>query len=343
MHVCLILFPHFPILGFVLIREVLDMANRIAGQPLFSCRIRTVTGQTVAASDGTNIAAEAQDWEGAQGFDLVVLCAGPHPLDHLPMGLRGFLARAEAAGATLAGLDQGALILARLGLLDGREAVLPPDPDRTYPEVAQSERRHTFDRQRLTSTGGLATAEAMLDWIARSHGPALAARTGEALAHGRVAQASRSLALAARAGHGDPLMTRMTALMAAHLDAPLPLPQIADELDMRLKRLRLRCRKALHRTPAEVYLDLRLRRAAQLVEETTLSVAEIAAATGFASPSAFTRSYGKHFGKAPRAQRTLRTQREKTTDATGWARATEAARPSGQRQPNHQDQGMTRV
>ncbi len=340
MHVCLILFPQFPILGFVLIREVLELANRIAGQPLFSCRIRTVTGADVAASDGMRIAAEAQDWEGAQGFDLVVLCAGPHPLDHLPMGLRGFLARAEAAGATLAGLDQGAMILARLGLLDGREAVLPPDPDRTYPHIALSERTHAFDRQRLTSSGGLATAEAMLDWIARSHGPALAARTGAALGHGRVAETSRAQALAARAGHCDPLMTRMTTLMAAHLDAPLPLPRIAAELDMSLKRLRLRCRKALGRTPAVVYLDLRLRRAAQLVDETTLTVAEIAAATGFASPSAFTRSYGNHFGKPPRAQRA---QRGKAATPTGWDAATEAARSSGQAQSDLRDQGMTRV
>ncbi|GAA4229190.1 GlxA family transcriptional regulator [Sagittula marina] len=336
MHVCLILFPGFPMLGYVLIREALRIANLCAGQALFSCRIRTVTGDPVTASDGTVIAADAQDWEGAQGFDLLVLCAGPDPLGHLPMGLRGFLHRAEAAGATLAGLDHGALILARLGMLDGREAVLPPDPERSYPAVALSRRTHVFDRDRLTSTGGLAAAEALLDWIARARSPALAAQTGEAMAIGRVADNSRRQRLP---DSTDPVMQKMQSIMAAHLHDPMPLPRIAAELEMSLKQLRLRCDKALRKTPMQIYLDLRLKRAAQLVEDTALSVSEIAAATGFASPSAFTRSYRSHFGKPPRAERADRKRQAKPKAAklrrlkaqagpTTWAEDSQATRPT---------------
>lgn len=337
MHVCLILFPGFPMLGYVLIREALRIANLCAGRDLFTCRIRTVTGAPVTASDGTVIGADAQDWEGAQGFDLIVLCAGPDPLGHLPMGLRGFLYRAEAAGATLAGLDQGALILARLGMLDGREAVLPPDPERSYPKVALSSRTHVFDRGRLTSTGGLAAAEALLDWVARAQSPALAAQTGDAMALGRVADSSSRQRLPDSA---DPVMARMQSIMAAHLHDPLPLPRIASELDLSLKQLRLRCDKALGKTPMQVYLDLRLRRAAQLVEDTALSVAEIATATGFASPSAFTRSYRTHFGRPPRAERADRKKlakraakvakvtKPKTPPPATWAEDSIATRPT---------------
>ncbi|MFW2587388.1 GlxA family transcriptional regulator [Sagittula sp. SSi028] len=325
MHVCIILFPGFPMLGYVLIREALRIANLCAGQPLFTCRIRTVTGAPVTASDGTEIAADAQDWEGAQGFDLMVLCAGPDPLGHLPMGLRGFLHRAEAAGATLAGLDQGALILARLGMLDGREAVLPPDPDRSYPAVSRSRRTHVFDRNRLTSTGGLAAAEALLDWIARAQSPALAARTGEAMALGRLADHSDRQRLTDSA---DPVMQRMQSIMAAHMHDPLPLPRIAAELDLSMKQLRLRCDKAMGKTPMQVYTDIRLRRAAQLVEDTALSVQEIASATGFASPSAFTRSYRSHFGKPPRAERAAQ-KRRPTKAVQSWEQASAASQPSG--------------
>lgn len=340
MHVCLILFPGFPMLGYVLIREALRIANLCAGQTLFTCRIRTVTGDPVTASDGTVIAADAQDWDGAQGFDLIVLCAGPDPLGHLPMGLRGFLTRASNAGTTLAGLDQGALILARLGLLDGREARLPPDPERSYPAVALSRRTHVFDRQRLTSTGGLAAAEALLDWIARAHGPSLASKTGQAMALGRVADNSSRQSLPNSA---DPVMARMQSIMAAHLQDPLPLPRIAAELDLSMKQLRLRCDKALGKTPMQVYLDLRLRRAAQLVEETALSVSEIASATGFASASAFTRSYRGHFGQPPRAERAGRKRAAERAAAPAnirpqipartWAEDSEATRPSSSSAP----------
>ena len=269
MHVCLILFPGFPMLGYVLIREVLRLANACAGQALFSCEIRTVSGAPVMACDGTEIRAHAQDWDGAQGFDLVVLCAGPDPLDHLPMGLRGFLARADAAEATLAGLDQGALILARLGFLDGREAVLPrdlaPDAAERFPGLALSARSHVFDRARLTSTGGMASAEALLDWIGRMRGPALSAQVAEALALGRLRNRGRDARMATRDDSTDPVMTRMLAIMAAHMEAPLPLPRLAAELELNVKQLRRRCRKALDKTPSRICQELRLKRGATVV------------------------------------------------------------------------------
>ncbi len=291
-------------LGYVLIREVLRLANACAGQPLFTCRVRTVTGAPVMGCDGTEIRADENDWEGAQGFDLIMLCAGPDPLEHLPMGLRGFLARGAAAGACLAGLDRGALILAKLGFLAGREAVLPQDLDpdlrARHADIALSARTHVFDRARLTSAGGVASGEALLDWIARVHGAALAGQTAEALAHGRLKQHAMRQGLPQTE---DPLLARMITVMLAHLADPLPLTRIAAELELSGKQLRLRCRKGMGLTPADTYLALRLDRARHLVRDTRCPVSEIATATGFESASAFTRSYRRHFGAPPRAER----------------------------------------
>ncbi len=307
MHVCLILFPSFRLLTYVFAREVLRLANDCAGQRLFSWKVRTVTGAPVPADDGTHVAGDLPDWYGAQGFDLVLLCAGDMPLGHLPMGLRAFLSRADAAGATLGGLETGALILARLGLLDDREAVLPALPEddaaTAFPGIALSDAAYAFDRQRLTSTGGLVVGDALLAWIARVQGAALAARTAEMLGHGRLRETGACQRLAQST---DPMLASMQAIMTAHIDRPLPLERIAAELDLSPKQLRLRCRKGMDRTPAQAYLGLRLDRAAQLVRDTDLSVLEVARATGFASPSAFTRSYHARFGRPPRAQRKAR-------------------------------------
>lgn len=307
MHVCLILFPGFPMLAYVLAREVLQLANDCAGQHLFSCHTRTVTGADVVAADGTAVTGDLPDWHGAQGFDLVLLCAGYDPLNALPMGLRAFLNRADATGATLGGLDGGALILARLGLLAGRTAVLNQaaldrltDTDHT---IALSEGSFSCDRQRLTTAGGMATGDAILAWIARAHSPALAARVAESLSHGRIGQAGAQQGLV-RAS--DPLLDRMQAIMAAHIEHPIPVERVAAELELSSKQLRLRCRKGLGQTPAQVYNGLRLDRAAQLVSGTELSVQEVARAAGFASPSAFTRSYSARFGAPPRKQRRAR-------------------------------------
>lgn len=304
MHVCLILFPGFQMLTCVLAREVLRMANDCAGQQLFTLQVRTVTGAPVMAADGTQIQGEQPNWHGAQGFDLVLLCAGHDPLHCLPMGLRSLLNRADAAGATLGGLGTGGLILAKLGYLAGREAVL----ERTAldecadacRDIALSKNAFICDRQRLTSAGGMATGDALLAWIARVHSPALATKAAQALARDRIRDAGERQQLPRSA---DPVLERMQAIMAAHIENPVPVERVAAELGLSPKQLRLRCRKGFGQTPAQVYQGLRLDRAAQLVTGTGLSVLEISRASGFASPSAFTRSYHARFGAPPRSHR----------------------------------------
>jgi transcriptional regulator GlxA family with amidase domain len=50
----------------------------------------------------------------------------------------------------------------------------------------------------------------------------------------------------------------------------------------------------------EHYMTLRLARARQLLRETSLSMLEIALATGFASASQFARAFRREFGHPPR-------------------------------------------
>ncbi|MCT4559439.1 MAG: helix-turn-helix domain-containing protein [Pelagimonas sp.] len=322
MHVCLILFPGFPLLAYVLLREVLETANACARRDLFSLEVRKVTDRANTAVDGTTVPCATIDWDGAQGFDLVLLCAGAAPLDHLPMGLRGFLARAENAGGTLGGLGSAGLILAKLGLLKGREAVLDPTSISDAPEwlenIAVTERPFAFDRQRLTASGGIAVVEALLAWIGRVHSLDLAAQTGDAMAFGRVKQTSQDLNLSHRA---DPLLDQMQSIMTTQLETPLPLGRIASELGISQKQLRTRCRNAMGQTPAQIYLHLRLERAEHLLRDTARPIQEIASATGFSSPSSFSRSFKAQFGQSPRALRRPQAQRHETT----WGAQTDAS------------------
>jgi AraC family carnitine catabolism transcriptional activator len=322
MHVCLILFPGFQMLAYVVAREVFRIANQCAGQDLFTLEVRTVTGGPVAAFDGTQVSGQSPDWFGAQGFDLVLLCAGQDPFRLLPMGLRAFLSHADAAGATLGGVDGGGLVLAKLGFLTGREAVLPTTADQHqiegFPQIALSQGPFSFDRQRLTTAGGLATGDALLAWIGRAHGPDLAARTADALAHGSIRETGERQRLARCA---DPLLNRMQAIMAAHMEQPLTVKRIAAELDLSTKQLRLRCQQTLGQTPSQIYQDLRMARAAQLISDTRLSVDNIARAAGFASPSAFTRSYRAQYGQSPQGQRRVPRSTADRVRLPGSARA----------------------
>ncbi|MFZ7090702.1 GlxA family transcriptional regulator [Primorskyibacter sp. 2E233] len=307
MQVSIIVFPGTPILTYALIREVLTLANRCSGRELFNWQTRTVTGQEIDTLEGIPLAPSATGWDGAEATDLVLLCAGARPLRHLPFGFRGFLARADKASSTLGAIGPGTVVLAELGLLNGREAVLEdaekPEHQGRWPQVAHSDAKYCLDRERLTAGSGMAGVDALLAWVARTVAPSLSAQISEALALGRLAVAGDSQKLP-RAS--DPVLMRMQAVMAANLENPIPLDAVARELDLSPKQMRTRCQHGLGQTPMQAYLELRLTRAKTLVQDTELSVQEIAAATGFVSPSAFTRSYRALFGETPRTNRAAR-------------------------------------
>ena len=76
-----------------------------------------------------------------------------------------------------------------------------------------------------------------------------------------------------------------------------------DRLSTRqLERLFL---KYLHCTPSRYYLEMRLNRARALLQQTCMSVTNVALATGFVSASHFSKSYRLHFGHAPRETKRL--------------------------------------
>jgi len=53
----------------------------------------------------------------------------------------------------------------------------------------------------------------------------------------------------------------------------------------------------------QVYIELRLEKAMNLITNSPLSLTEIALATGFSSSSHFSRLFTRHFGKPPSAFR----------------------------------------
>jgi transcriptional regulator GlxA family with amidase domain len=56
-------------------------------------------------------------------------------------------------------------------------------------------------------------------------------------------------------------------------------------------------------TPAQFYLDLRVTRAHALLNETNMTVAEVAAATGFTSSTQLSQRFRKRYGKSPSVYR----------------------------------------
>jgi len=307
-HVSFILFPDFPMLAYALAREALDIANRTAGEPLFTSDTRMPGHLETRASNGALLAPDRSDWDGADAVDLALVICGDTFPRRIPNGFQAFLKAVDAAGGRLGGIATGTLILAKVGHLDGRRAVVhrgtAPDPEERFPAIELSDRAHVLDDRRLTVAGGVAAGGALCAWIAEMASPALAEEVGRALTTGRMRDLHPA-APEAPEENADPVIADMEAKMRAHLAEPLSLSDLAEGLGLTRKALRGRCVRALGVKPSDHYLTLRLKHGAELLRHTAMPVSEIARASGFETLAGFSRSVRNNLGVSPSAMRKM--------------------------------------
>lgn len=305
-HVSFILFPGFPMLAYALAREALDIANRLSGETILTCDTRIPGHAETRASNGAVMAPDRADWDGAEAVDLGVVICGDTLPKRIPNGFQAFLAQIDSAGGRLGGIAGGTAILARIGHLDGRRAVVqrPADSDEAFPAIEISDRPHVLDDGRLTVAGGMAAGDALCAWIADVTTPALAEEVARALSTGRMRDRG-PVPAEPSSSSDDPVIAQMEAQMRAHLADPLPLSDLADSLGLSRKALRGRCVRALGVKPSDHYLALRLRHGAELLRHTAMPVSEIARESGFETLAGFSRSIRNTLGVSPSAMRKM--------------------------------------
>ncbi len=103
----------------------------------------------------------------------------------------------------------------------------------------------------------------------------------------------------------DPdLIERIAHLVYEHLDEPVPVEWLADELAMSPSALRQRMRRACGMSVSAYVRRVKMLRAMKLLRSTDTSITDIAYACGYSSVYAFSRSFSQSVGTSPRAYRT---------------------------------------
>lgn len=75
--------------------------------------------------------------------------------------------------------------------------------------------------------------------------------------------------------------------------------QLATDMGMSRSQLYVQCKEALEKTPAVFILEIRMKRAMQLMENHSLRINEIAYRVGFSDPKYFAKVFKKHVGVTP--------------------------------------------
>ena len=307
--IAFVLLPEFSNLGIAAATEPLFVANWLAQRPVFEWRLLSVDGKPVRASNGALIAVDG-DLGAAAACDTVMLLASfdPLALAHTPKLLR-WLKRAAAAGIELGGIENGSLLLAATGLLQGHRAAVHWDNlqgfQEQYPRVQAVPQLYCRSGNRITCAGAGATLDFLIAWMGWHGEPELALEVAEHLLIGtpRAAETVQRAAVADRASGADPVILRAQALMREHLDEPLSCAALAGRVGLSLRQLERCFKRELQTTVLQHYRQIRMAKAHQLLQQTRLSVTEVAIASGFPSAEYFCRLYRRRFGCQPSRDR----------------------------------------
>lgn len=310
-HVTLFVTKGFIATELALAHDILRIANRLHGETIFVPKICTTgEGGVVEGMGGVMYRAEPlRKDENHLPNHLVVL--GGFGIRAEFNHLRPYLRWVERMGSHILLLSEAASEWVRLY------------PDNEYLtahwEVHQLEAEadtlgvrdlplYSRDRRISTAAGMMSTADVFLNQIVAPVSQPLAQAVAQVLLintiRGTEAVQPRSeydVAILKHLGL-EPAITAME----CNMSEPLGMTEIASEAGFSIRQLERKFKTAFGQTPAAFYRSLRLRRARALIEQTAMSIVEIAESCGFGSSSSFAKMFVREFGVSPSRLRAAR-------------------------------------
>ncbi|MFF5189388.1 GlxA family transcriptional regulator [Streptomyces sp. NPDC000345] len=210
------------------------------------------------------------------------------------------------AGARVASVCTGAVVLGEAGLLDGRACTthwsLTSAMRDRYPRARVREAALYVHDGRISTSAGISSGiDLALSLVERERGPQLAAKVARELVlylrrEGNAAQISPFLR---HRDHVQPAVHRVQDHLAQHLDTSLTLRELAAIAGLSPRGLTRAFTAATGLTPFAYQRQLRLERARTLLSGTDLTVEAIALRCGFGDARQLRRMVTDAFGVPP--------------------------------------------
>lgn len=288
--------------------EPLRAVNDIVGTECCRRHLFALAGDAVATSSGLEIGID-RHLRDVERLDAFFVIAGTGYREAATTALKVGLRRAARSARIVGGLDTGPWLLAASGLLDGYTATIHWQAQERlradFPAVRVTSTRYVIDGGRITAGGATAVLDLMLALIRQWFDEVTALEVMRLFLydHERAAEGEQLGSLHAPFTARAPIVAQAIEVMEQALEQPLSLAGIAERSNCSQRKLERAFSDALGVTPQRYYHYLRLATARRMLQEGECGVAGAAAATGFASASAFARAYRRLFDQPPSAVR----------------------------------------
>ncbi|MCV9966004.1 GlxA family transcriptional regulator [Pararhizobium sp. BT-229] len=234
----------------------------------------------------------------------------PPSLTNLPVGKRmgafpGWIRAQHGAGTTICSICGGAYLMAETGLLDGRVATThwthSEQISGRFPGIKVDVSKLIID------DGDIITAGAMMAWIdlglklvARFMSPSIQLATARFMLvdpSGR--EQTFYSTFAPKLHHGDEAVLKIQHWLQAHHTEKITLEMMAERAGLGERTFLRRFQKATGLNPTEYCQQLRIAKARELLEISSIKVEQIAWQIGYEDPGAFRKIFRKLLGLSP--------------------------------------------
>jgi AraC family transcriptional regulator, glycine betaine-responsive activator len=301
--------PRYSMIALSTAVEPLRMANILTGQSVYEWSIVSLDGQPTAASNGLHLSPTIA-LEQAGAFDILFVCGGVNVQQAVSPQVLAALRRLAERRVPLGALCTGGYALAKAGLLDKYRATIHWENlsalREEFPRINLSDQLFTIDRDRFTCSGGVAPLDLMLHLVESQLGARVSQLISEQFIVDRVRndRDRQYVPLRAQIGVSHDSLIKVAQLMEENIEKPLSLDEIASATGLSRRQIERLFKRHLNCVPKRYYLQMRLRRARELLLQTSMPIIDITTACGFQSPPHFSRCYRAQFGCPPSAERT---------------------------------------
>lgn len=307
-HIGFLLLPGFSHYSFSAALEPLRSANILMGREVFTWSLIGHGMRQVSASNGVACLMD-YDLENVPGLtDVLVFSGSETDLSHT-RPVENWLRFHHRQGGGIRAVSSGVMVLARTGLLDGRDCAAhwedSPRLRENHPRINVTERIFELGERISTCAGGEASAHMMLAYLERILGSDLTLDVATRMVMDRIRDGrdSPNLMPHIRYGTSNKLLLDAIAIMNDHIGEPRKIKDLAKDVGASVRQLERQFKAELGATPEKFYRSIRLSLARQLLQYSDHSLTEIALICGFGTTQAMKKHYETRYGRSPRAER----------------------------------------
>ncbi|MEO4042342.1 GlxA family transcriptional regulator [Hoeflea sp. CAU 1731] len=301
-----LLIDGFALMSYASALEPLRVANLKAGAELY--RIDHI-GLSPASSSAGVMVGQTMGFDDTPDLDMVLVVAGGDPMRYDNRRTFRWLRRVARRPIIVGGVSGGPVILAKSGIMNGRRMTVHWEHaaplSEAVPSVIVERTLYVVEKDRMTCAGGTAPLDMMHAFLSDRHGAGFARAVSDWLLHTETRRSfdPQRAGLTERYGTTSEPVIEAIEAMESHISDPLTLEQLSAIARVGQRHLNRLFREKLGRPTMNFYRDLRLEAAQDLLRQSTLTVTEIALATGFAGSAHFSQSFKSLYGVSPSAAR----------------------------------------